>query len=460
MSGLLQNFWISLRRLQFHDTEELKMIDTRYRKKTDPISYSDMSNKPSINGVELVGNKKASDLKLSMEVSSIMVPSADLVGTIIHYVGETGNGFTHNYFYECVADTSATPTTYSWVNRPTQEDSSGHVIENNAGTQLTQRAGLQFKDVDVSDDQTNNKTIIDVSGKENKFRFDTMPTASADYAGKTVQYIGATGNGYIHNYYYECMTDTTTVPYTYTWEPVNVQIGGHTVENGAGTSMTERAGLQFKGAKVTDDQPNDRTVVETIDPEAVAPEFDPTDTYTTGERVTKDGKLYVFTDDHTGAWDAADVEETDIDSELPTPMSASDLEDVVDAFNPTHTNAWNQVVIDERGTEYVVGTWVNSNGTKQPLYEAVFKGTTPSSNAVINLASANNRSRCHMVWGYYTDASGYNADLNYDEMVAGYGIACSVKSDGTQASFSVGGNSKNRPFIICVRYTKTTDTAQ
>ena len=37
--------------------------------------------------------------------------------------------------------------------------------------------------------------------------------------------------------------------------------GGHTIEDADGTAMTQRAGLQFVGATVTDDSVNDRTVV-------------------------------------------------------------------------------------------------------------------------------------------------------------------------------------------------------
>ena len=37
--------------------------------------------------------------------------------------------------------------------------------------------------------------------------------------------------------------------------------GGHTIEDSSGTAMTQRAGLQFVGATVTDDSVDDRTVV-------------------------------------------------------------------------------------------------------------------------------------------------------------------------------------------------------
>ena len=38
--------------------------------------------------------------------------------------------------------------------------------------------------------------------------------------------------------------------------------GGHTILNGSGSAMTQRAGLQFEGMGVTDDSTNDRTKVK------------------------------------------------------------------------------------------------------------------------------------------------------------------------------------------------------
>ena len=41
-------------------------------------------------------------------------------------------------------------------------------------------------------------------------------------------------------------------------------VGGHTIIDNSGTSMTDRAGLQFPGAYVTDDSTNNRTVVSAV----------------------------------------------------------------------------------------------------------------------------------------------------------------------------------------------------
>ena len=48
-------------------------------------------------------------------------------------------------------------------NKPTIPSGSGHTIQNNSGTSMSQRTNLQFIGVDVTDDSTNDKTIIDAN---------------------------------------------------------------------------------------------------------------------------------------------------------------------------------------------------------------------------------------------------------------------------------------------------------
>lgn len=87
----------------------------------------------------------------------------------------------------------------------TQITSLGHTIVNPSGTDMTQRAKMQFTgNVTVTDDSTNDKTIV------------------------------------------------------------NITDSGHIIENPAGTDLTQRANLQFKDAHLSDDSVNDRTIVETF----------------------------------------------------------------------------------------------------------------------------------------------------------------------------------------------------
>lgn len=53
-------------------------------------------------------------------------------------------------------------------------------------------------------------------------QWSSLPTASADYVGKIVQFIGATDSSYTHGYFYECISDGST-PATYSWSQTNAQ---------------------------------------------------------------------------------------------------------------------------------------------------------------------------------------------------------------------------------------------
>lgn len=97
-------------------------------------NYSDLSNKPSINNVELSGNKTTSDLNISyndledkptipdiIQYSEMLTASADNLGKIVQFVGTTTNDYTNGYFYKCVEDNN----TYSWQNIEVQGGASG-----------------------------------------------------------------------------------------------------------------------------------------------------------------------------------------------------------------------------------------------------------------------------------------------------------------------------------------------
>ena len=53
----------------------------------------------------------------------------------------------------------------------------GHIIENNAGTDMTERTNLQFGGVYVSDDETNDRTKVNITRNMTKDTFDQLTTA-------------------------------------------------------------------------------------------------------------------------------------------------------------------------------------------------------------------------------------------------------------------------------------------
>ena len=58
-------------------------------------------------------NKLVAENEVTKAVSTMPTASADLVGTIVQYVGTTTANYTNGYFYKCVSDGESTPT-YSW----------------------------------------------------------------------------------------------------------------------------------------------------------------------------------------------------------------------------------------------------------------------------------------------------------------------------------------------------------
>lgn len=164
-------------------------------------SYDDLTDKPTINDVELSGNKTTSDLGLQDVVQFSTMPSAtaDILGKIVQYIGATANGYTHGYYYECVTDGSA----YSWEK-------------------------------------------LDVQNVPEPIQVDTLPTASASNVGKIYQYIGSTTQDYTNGYFYKCVSDGED-PATYSWEEVAVQPGG---SGGGSTTKAITAAVEVGGIDV------------------------------------------------------------------------------------------------------------------------------------------------------------------------------------------------------------------
>lgn len=154
-------------------------------------------------------------------------------------------------------------------------------------------------------------------------QYDELPAASSSLAGEIYQYTGTTNLQYTNGYFYECVNDGGT----YKWVQTNVQPssgggGGHTIQED-GTDMTSRAALNFVGMDVSDNSEEDSTDVEE-------------------HRLTS-------------------AEISEIMGGIPNPQ-------------PRYP-----VILDERGTEYKVGWYILTNGTKKPVYEKTFTGTMPNS---------------------------------------------------------------------------------
>jgi len=70
-----------------------------------------------------------------------------------------------------------------------------------------------------TDPETGDMSLVYGAVNNVQSQYYTMPTASADYEGKIVQYIGTTTNTYTNGYFYKCVNNSGT----YSWSNIGVQ---------------------------------------------------------------------------------------------------------------------------------------------------------------------------------------------------------------------------------------------
>ena len=175
--------------------------------------YRDLNNKPTINGVTLDGNKTTSELGIEqIQVTTMPTASQDYDGKVVQFIGSTSDpDYTYGWFYVCGYDIEASE--WKWRAISVTPD---NLIFYPELVNLPKINNVTL---------TGNKTLSDL-GIET-IQYSTMPTASADYVGKIVQYVGLTGGGYREGCFYRCIGDQTTTPATYYWEIVNT---GETIQ--------------------------------------------------------------------------------------------------------------------------------------------------------------------------------------------------------------------------------------
>lgn len=180
----------------------------------------------------------------------------------------------------------------------------------------------QWKSTNTVDEDTGKWREFS-SGSGDTIQVDTLPTAGADELGNVYQYIGSTTLTLTHGYFYECVSDGAGTP-TYYWEEVSTSKGGHDIKND-GVAVTARDTMNFTDFDIEDDPTNKETDIK-------------------AHRLTASELTYICS---------------------PLPGAVSDM----------------PVLFDARETEYVVGWYVFSDGTKKPVYEkTVYFGALPNAN--------------------------------------------------------------------------------
>ena len=188
------------------------------------------------------------------QYDTMPTPSATNEGQILQYIGTTTSNFTNGYFYICESDGVGG---YHWVQKLVQDsytkaeigdisnlpDNTKNVVENIGVLKLSidqlSASKLSISDIDnelsdTSENPVQNKVItlaIDqlqgsmldaLAGKEDIFRYNTLPSPSVDIENAIVQYIGVTNANYINGYYYQCV-ESPVGSGTYIWTQKNVQ---------------------------------------------------------------------------------------------------------------------------------------------------------------------------------------------------------------------------------------------
>lgn len=126
------------------------------------------------------------------------------------------------------------------------DPTAGHEIINESGVAMTQRAKLKFLNSTVTDDATNDQTIIQPQGSSGGHTIENASgTAMTQRTG--LQFTGDVS-----------ITDDSTNDRTV----IDVSGGGHTIKDSSGTTMTQRDTLQFSGMNVIDDSTNNKTIVQ------------------------------------------------------------------------------------------------------------------------------------------------------------------------------------------------------
>lgn len=129
-----------------------------------------------------LGNIDLSGYQEKMQYVTLPLPTDDLEGVIVQFIGATTLDHTNGYFYKCVEDPQNAGT-YIWVEHSTQSD------------------------------------------EDTKTQVEILPVATSALEDKIYQYIGETTQDYINGHFYKCVEDPETVG-SYIWQAITVQEGG------------------------------------------------------------------------------------------------------------------------------------------------------------------------------------------------------------------------------------------
>ena len=158
--------------------------------------YTDLTNKPQINGHTLSGNQSAADLGIK----------------------ENAQGDWNESDSEDPAYIKNKPTI------PAAQVNADWEAESGAA-QILNKPTIPDPQIQSDWEQSNSSAKDFIKNKPTipeAIQVAEMPTAAAGYAGRLYQFIGTTGGGYTHGYFYECTEEGGV----YSWTQTNTQPAG------------------------------------------------------------------------------------------------------------------------------------------------------------------------------------------------------------------------------------------
>jgi hypothetical protein len=165
--------------------------------------------------------------------SSLPTASIDYVDSIKLLIG-TQSGYETGGIYQCTESGGI----YSWTllnGSGGGSGTGGHTIEDGSGIAMTARSNLQFTDASVTDDSSNNRTVVSVAGKADKVRSATENNLAKLDANGNLADSGVADTSLVHKTGNETIGGTKT----FTDEIISKSTGISPLNLVSGSSSTE-----------------------------------------------------------------------------------------------------------------------------------------------------------------------------------------------------------------------------
>ena len=334
--------------------------------------------------------------------------------------------------------------------------SSGHTIENASGTEMTARSNLQFVGATVSDDSTNDRTVVTVP----TITTDSTPTQSSTNAvqsGGVYTALQGKANG-------EGMTFTLDER-----NVLNVATESDTPSHYALPAGGTTGQVLTKASNDDDD-------VEWANSSYTLPTA--SDSTLGGIKVGSglsidangflsssggSGGGHIILDDGTPMEQEGDLNFVDFDLSddstnqqtvvQPHEITSEEWEDVIDTLPGTPTEL--PVLFDERETEYQVGWYVNSSGLKKPVYEKTVNcGKLPNASQKSVAHNISNIENVINIFGFTKYGTTFTPLVRNSKG----GTACEVIVIGSNLRIDNNYDGTAFDCYTTLQYTKTTDT--